>query len=116
MRKSQKFYLAAKDGYFLNYINLHTTNPMRLANCNIDRTSVRFHTIFYFYKEIKALSKIHPEAEILKFNNEQEATNYVDDYQLRKTFDKGSILPEDICSTGRQPVYRRTQRYNAQSN
>ena len=64
-----KLYIAIENGMCLNYINLHRSEPMRLRDTILTNASLKFETILYSEKEIGFLKILHPEAEIIKFNN-----------------------------------------------
>ena len=64
-----KIYLAIENGMCLNYINLQSPNLMRLSDTEFTIKSLRYDTILYNENDMIKVKALHPEAEIVKFNN-----------------------------------------------
>ena len=77
-----KLYLAVENGMCLNYINLHNSQTMRLADTPLTGKSLRFESIFYLEKDIPKLKVLHPSAEILKFNSHYHLNVYKNAMEL----------------------------------
>ena len=64
-----KIYLMIENGICLNYINLHSSNRMRLRDTEFTSSALRFESILYNEAEMIKVKALHPEAEIVKFNS-----------------------------------------------
>ena len=66
----QKFisYLAKVDNYYVNYLNLHNHNILRLINYNENTSGVKANCITYLEKDFYKLKQLHPNVKFINIH------------------------------------------------
>lgn len=64
-----KRYLAKKDNFYLNYIDLHKKDPLRLMNYNCDASGVKLNCIYYLKNDLKRLRELEPNVKFVNVDD-----------------------------------------------